>query len=571
MADHGSVDARRCGPYRRAIESFLSKPFYSIFAEADKEQLIAEHDCFRPRVDIIAILRSRPRCDVLVVGGGIHGAALARLAAFNGLRTVLLEREDYGWATSSRSSKMAHGGLRYLELLDFPQVFAGIRAREELFQSAPHLAGSHPFFVPLQRRFRGQSIKLGLGLTLYDLMARVRGPRRHCWWRPAADGIDPALLPRPEGYRYFDGLMQDARLVIEEILAARQEGALCLNHATVKSLHQRSGGEVSVGWLDNLSGEQYELVAGIVINCAGPWVAQVGRITAGPLAGRIRLSRGIHLLFDRPWNGPALCLPLGARGRYYFVWPFNGVTMVGTTEREVHEIEDDPLPRPDEVSELLGFLARDLPGAGLTKERLYYAFAGLRTLAVGSTKKSTNRLSRRHVWHYADGMLSLIGGKFTTARATAFEGLKRVADLAALPKPARLDGQAMPGALFLHERTTEFRRFAESRNVPRAIIDATIRRLGGRAILLRDRDLSMHVVGGCVLEGEIELAFGEEQAESLDDLLRRRLLLEYFPGHALDALAEIGAVISRLRPGIDLVGQERRYRARIESLQTLLD
>ncbi|MCB0310678.1 MAG: FAD-dependent oxidoreductase, partial [Bdellovibrionales bacterium] len=410
----------------------------------------AYRDLFMSRSETIARIARAPR-DILVVGGGIHGATFARLCALHGLRTVLLERSDYANATSSRTSKMAHGGLRYLQQFDFAQVFQGIRARETLYKSAAHLVSPQEFCVPVSSSSTLAKWKLAAGLTLYDLFVRDAA-RRHRWC--PIEKLDSCLHEVggeqvTGGFIFSDGIMQDVRIVLESILAARQEGALCLNHASVESLKVLKDGSTEVGWYDRLDKKTYELKVGTVVNCAGPWVAQVGQLRAAPIATRVRYSQGVHLLFDRPWEGPAIYLPLRLPGKHYFICPHWAGTLVGPTDREVNQPEADPLPTSEEVDQLLSQLAQDMPQLGLTRDKLHYCYAGTRTLPVRSQSGSTATMSRRPNWEYSSGMLNLVGGKFTTATWTVEQGFKILTKMAQVQlRKVSLRGRMLPGAAY---------------------------------------------------------------------------------------------------------------------------
>jgi glycerol-3-phosphate dehydrogenase len=524
------------------------------------------------REELTAALRQGPSCDLLVVGGGIHGAAFARLAALNGFRTVLLERDDYASGTSSRSSKMAHGGLRYLEMFDFQQVFEGIRAREDLFDTAPHLVRPWEFMIPVAKGDFFFRWKLGIGLYLYDLFVRKK-ERKHRWV-PARRTRVPIFEDRPlsGAFVYYDGLMNDARLVLENILSARRHGAYCLNYASVNSVSQGTKGKVRVAWTDQLTREEGEISAGLVVNCAGPWVSEAGGEASAGLEEKIRYSQGAHLLFHKPWTGPALFLPMEEKTRYYFVWPHFSGTMVGTTERQIQApIPQDPFPMKDEIEEILHRLEQDLPESGLDRSTLHYAFAGIRTLPLRGTKEGTSRLSRKHLWIHADGVLSLIGGKFTTAAWTVLEGLKVATRLAGLPSPLPFQKEKLPGAIGFRETVEAFQREGRSRGVPSPLLDRVVARLGSRVGRLIDQEESMEILAGTLLRGEVETAIDEDQAEGMEDLMRRRLDLEYAVGGGLEALPEILKILGMKKPDLDLNAEERKYRDRLEGLWTLLE
>jgi glycerol-3-phosphate dehydrogenase len=508
------------------------------------------------REETVALISKQQTFDIVIAGGGIHGAVLARLAAFNGMRCLLLEKNDYAWATSSRSSKMAHGGLRYLEMFDFRQVYEGIRAREDLFISASHLVKPNEFFIPIKSF--GERIQLGAGLWLYDLMLGTKA-RRHRW---VSD-------PGP-GYIYFDGIMNDARLVIENVVSARQEGALCLNYARINSTKSIPGGQVLVGWTDCLDGKHYEARAGIVVNCTGPWVPRFGRITADPSLS-VCYSQGSHLLFNKKWNGPALFMPMPGKSRYYFVWPHFAGTLVGTTEREVTDLVEDPIPSADEIEEILARLTKDLPGSGLDRSTLHYCFAGIRTLPLRSRTGDVATLSRRHRWVFKDGVLSLLGGKYTTAHWTAYEGLSHVFKMAGLSKkPSSLVGRRLPGATLFDESISAFESMAAQSSVPHTVCKRTISRLGSRVRYFNEQSGDFELIGHTLLRGELRLALEIEQTETLEDLMRRRLELEYLPGHGLDIISLVCKELIAQRPARSLDDQKKDYLSRLSKIDALL-
>ncbi len=536
-----------------------------------REGGIENVNLFSTREELLASLRKRPTCDILIVGGGIHGAAFARLSALNGLSTILLERDDYASATSSRSSKMAHGGLRYLEMFDFKQVFEGIRAREDLFGAAPHIVHPHPFLIPVPKDAPFFRWKLAAGLSLYDLFVRKK-ERRHRWLRTGEAGIPSRFREEQKGYfLYYDGLMSDVRLVLENILAARGAGARCLNYARVETIRRIGGGKVRVEWSDLAGGERLETEARTVVNCAGPWVAELGRESAF-LSERIRYSQGAHLLFHRPWDGPALFLPMEGKSRYYFVWPHFSGAMVGTTEREIAgPVMQDPVPFPDEIDEILARIDKDLPGSGLDRSTLHYAFAGVRTLPLRGSRSGTARLSRRHIWNRSGRVFTLIGGKFTTAAWTVYEGLNRLCGvLETRIKPERFRETRLPGAVGLEETAAIFREEGRRRGIDSSLLDRTLSRLGSRAGLLLRRKGWMEPIEGGLLRGEVELALEGEQAETLEDLMRRRLELEYLETHGFSSLPAILRILAERRPRLNVCDEEQCYRDRLDRIRELI-
>lgn len=509
-------------------------------------------------------------CDVLVIGGGIHGASAARLAAMAGLRVVLLERDDYAAATSSRSSKMAHGGLRYLEMGDFKQVFEGIKARDSLFNSLPHLVKPSSFLIPLSKGKVFTRGKMGIGLSIYDLFLKERSRRSR--WRPqrTLDGVALESFRKniAGAYEYTDGILRDSRLVIENIVGADRAGAACINYAEVNGL-ARSGKGVDVTWTDRISGARHETSCGVVINCAGPWV---GKFLGAGESPELRYSRGSHLLFSTPWRDPSLFLPLPEKGRYYFVWPHPTGTMVGTTEREVDSLESDPLPSADELDEMFMRLEKDIPSAGLNRASAHYCFAGVRSLpATKGGSKGVSRLSRRHIWHEDDRILSLYGGKLTTANWTAAEAVEKATTL--LGREHSLPSESIflfPGSL-THARYEELTNILVSDYRLDAVqAQEALARFGARIERMIHDSEMMKPLDGRVLRGEVVLAAEEEHLESAEDLFRRRLELEFWPDHGLPLWDSIAETISSVS-SIPLSQAElEKYRARLNRTRTLL-
>ena len=525
------------------------------------------------RTEIKSKIDKTARFDVLVVGGGIHGAAFARLAALNGLTTLLLEENDYAHATSSRSSKMAHGGLRYLELFDLAQVREGVRAREDFFEIAPHLVYPHPFLVPVSRGDYWTRIKLGVALWFYDQIVKNKS-RKHSWIPSTSDlftSFNKDQFSLSGAYQYYDGLMNDTRMVLDNIIAARQEGALCLNHARFETYNHRKDNRVSFSWRDTLNNTSHEGDAGIVVNCAGPWVPAAGRLRDNELAQHLIYSRGSHLLFSKRWNGPAMIIPLGGRGRYYFVWPHPSGTMVGTTERLTQKPESDPLPNEDEIKELMTQVRRDVSPEKIGDELPFYGFAGIRTLPLRGNTKDPSQVSRKHIWHYSGGMLSLLGGKFTTANWTVLEGLKKVYSLSGISKePVGLMNRKLPGAFILEDSIRDFNEFCRSFNLSDTLRDSCVRRLGGRVRFLQELDPSGQLISSEVLKADLDFALQVEQAETLEDIMKRRLDLEFTVKHGLDSIDAICLYLKEKRPEIDWLSQAENYKKRVLSVKELI-
>ena len=525
------------------------------------------------RAETISQLESGQVLDMVVIGGGIHGAAVARFAAAYGFKTALLEKADYSAATSSRSSKMAHGGLRYLELMDFEQVFEGIKAREEMFDNIGNLVKPEEFLIPVPAGAWFFRLKLGIGLFLYDLMVK-KGNRRHRWIprsKLTFPGFHSGRTDLMGCFVYTDGIMSDARLVVDNVVAARRYGALCLNYCEVKAMKRDDSGVSSVVARDTRTGKEITIRARLVVNCTGPWASTLAG-TLGAEPRPLKFSRGSHIIFNKAWNGPSLFLPMPGKARYYFVWPHAAGTMVGTTEREVSQVELDPLPSKDEIEEILGRLEKDIPDAGLNRESACYAFAGIRTLPIRGKDANSTVLSRKHIWTHMNGVLTLLGGKYTTATWTAFEGVKEAAQLLGKPLSketiqSREDLKRLPGSATDGEVAELERSLAGHGVAPEAqkrLLGRYGKRLGDNYLEYVDESPEK------LIELETMIALDTEQVESLEDLMRRRLELEYTEGHGEKYLPIIREVFKRMRPEVDFDKEQGEYLARMRAINTLL-
>jgi glycerol-3-phosphate dehydrogenase len=506
--------------------------------------------------------------DLIVIGGGIHGVCVAKIAAQAGLSVLLLEQHDYASGTSSRSSKMAHGGLRYLEMFDFEQVFEGIRAREALFEKLPNLVRPERFLIPIPQGDLWLRCKLGVGLRLYDLFVRSKD-RKHSWisGTPAPFGGHQKLAGC---YQYTDGLMSDSRLVFEFLLAAQSFGCCALNYAEVSQIVQQNDTSLSVSWRDLRAQRECVSRARVVLNCAGPWAPQLHPSGGDKHLPGVRYSRGSHLVFSTPWRHPSLFLPLAEKGRYYFVWPHPSGTMVGTTEREVQDLSLDPVPSVDEIDEVLARLAKDLPDALLNRDTLHYAFAGVRTLPMRDSKRGVSQLSRKHIWSSERGVLTLLGGKYTTFAWTATEGVRSALELLGgtqreLPDPLA----ALPSALSDVERAQLCEELLRQYPSHPAAIARAVQRMGNFTLRYRDRSDAWSEIAPGVLLVELLHAFELEQAETVEDIVRRRLELEATSSHGIEALSRVESLLVSWWGQEAVSEQMREFRERMSRIDAI--
>jgi glycerol-3-phosphate dehydrogenase len=466
---------------------------------------------------------------VLVVGGGINGTGIARDAAGRGLRTVLCEQHDLAAHTSSASTKLIHGGLRYLEYYDFGLVRKSLREREVVLAMAPHLAWPLRFVLPHDSHLR-PAWMIRAGLFLYDHLAvRRRLPgsetvdlRRH----PAGAPLDPRYRT---GFVYSDGWVDDARLVVANAIDVRERGGRVLTRTKCTAL--RPGGKGWIATLEHAGGGTEQVTARLVVNAAGPWVAEfLDEHTTRRAKHHPRMIQGSHVVVRRLFDHDYAYIFQAPDGRVVFAIPFErDFTLVGTTEREYEGDLAKPAIAPDEVQYLLDMVNQYF-GRSLARRDVVWTFAGLRPLLAPSTQDPKS-VTRDYVLDFdrnGPPLLSVYGGKLTTYRKLAEEVVDSVC--AALGVVAHgwtarapLPGGDLPGANFEAFRRRMARRYPW---LDRALLNRYARAYGSRMERVLEGCSSMPDLGREVLPGlmerEVEYLRREEFAVTADDILFRR-------------------------------------------------
>ncbi|HEY6089301.1 MAG TPA: glycerol-3-phosphate dehydrogenase/oxidase [Gemmatimonadaceae bacterium] len=386
--------------------------------------------------------------DLLVIGGGITGCGVARDAAMRGLRVALVERDDFASGTSGRSSRLIHGGIRYLERAQLHLVYESIRERETLLRIAPHLVTSLAFTWPIYRGARIGKIKLSAGLLAYYVLAGGRA-RRHFTL-----GVRETLEREPSletagltgGAVYFDASTDDARLTIANAIAARQNGATVVSHARVTEILQERGKAVGGVVKSQHSNATYEVRARAIVNATGVWD---NPFTADTRAHRHRGSKGAHISVprERIGNRDALTLISPVDGRVMFCLPAASQTIIGTTDTWTEESPENVHASTADVDYLLRSANAYFPLARLMREDVVSAWAGIRPLA-SAAQSNPSAVSREHaIVADGSGVINVTGGKLTTYRSMAAEVVDLVQrSLGLRPEPAPTDTVQLPGA-----------------------------------------------------------------------------------------------------------------------------
>lgn len=479
--------------------------------------------------------------DMVVIGGGITGAGVAREAARRGLKILLVEQRDYAWGTSSRSSKMVHGGLRYIAQGDIRLTWHSLTERERLLQEAPGLVTRMGYwFAHYRHKFPGRFI-FGILLMLYDLLAGVRDHR----FFPR-----PEFLKRMPGYRepdltgasrYTDALVDDSRLVLRVLDEAMADGALCLNYCKVKSLRMENGQVAGVCLLDAESGAELGVPAKLVVNATGAWADRLRE----PLAGekKVRPQRGSHVVLaaGRLPLGEAVIFTHADDKRPLFIYPWEGRTVIGTTDLDhKDDLDAEASITAQEVAYILRGVNAQFPQEKITPADVIATFSGVRPIVASGSGVNPSAERRDHVVWDDKGLVTVTGGKLTTFRLIALDVLKKA--------------QAyFPG---LDARDSKARVFRAVGIIPGTHPAADLQRLKGRFGFHVSQFLNEGLPEELValpavktLLAELRWALRYEQVVHLDDLLLRRtrlgLLLpqgaqELLPRLRAQCLGELG-------------------------------
>ncbi|HET7042595.1 MAG TPA: glycerol-3-phosphate dehydrogenase [Gemmatimonadales bacterium] len=495
--------------------------------------------------------------DLLVLGGGIVGAATARDAAMRGLRVALVERGDIGSGTSSHSSRLAHGGLRYLEHGDFRLVFEALHERGILRRIAPHLVHPLPFVFPVYRGDRVPLWKLLAGMWLYDLLAGTRNVRAHrMLGKRALLRAEPMLRERGlvGGARYWDCQVDDARLTLVTARSALAHGAAIATYTAAESLLRADGRVAGARVHDLLTGERGEIHAPVVVNATGPWSDAIRRLEdpAAPLA--LRLTKGVHVQVPRARLGhtDAVTLTSAVDGRVMFVLPWGEWSYIGTTDTDFDGTPDRIPVTDEDVTYLLRSANAAFPHAHLTEEDVVVTWAGVRPLVRNDADLTTAQVSREHsILRGSGGMLSIVGGKLTTHRRMAAQLVDRVVQelrrLDGRPRPARAptDVEPLPGGEAAD--LAPFRAAAIDSGVSAETADHLVARYGTEAqavlnLVLGDRRLAerLHPAHPAIA-AQVVHAARRELARTLDDVLTRRIHLRLETADGGAAAAALGA------------------------------
>ena len=485
--------------------------------------------------------------DVAVIGAGINGAGIARDAALRGLRVIVLDQNDMCSGCSAISSRLIHGGLRYLEYAEFPLVFESLRERITLRRLAAHLVKPIRICIPIYEGAKRGPLLIRLGMIAYDLLSIGKTvPAHDMLNRDEAIASEPGL--KHEGLRgaarYYDAQVAFAeRLVLENLLAARSAGAEICTYSKVTRIDIEHGAVKGLEYIDIVSGENKQCAADVVINAGGPWVDDVLATAGNPGKKFIGGTKGSHIIVSAFAGAPtdAYYVEAAADGRPFFIIPWNGLFLIGTTDIRYDGSLDEVRASEAEVDYLLKETNRVFPSAGLETEDIHYAYAGIRPLPRRESGPEGS-ITRKHIImknrRLARGLVSIIGGKLTTYRNLAEQAVDRIGKILSRKLPAsRTQETLLPGAY----RLDEARSVLESSLAP-ADVEAMLAVYGGRAI---EVFALLETEAASLLEAQVIFAIREEMAKTLIDIVYRRLMIGLDADQGRARYEEIATIAAR--------------------------
>jgi len=526
--------------------------------------------------------------DVVVIGGGITGAAVAYEAASKGLRVALLEKNDFGWATSAATSKLIHGGLRYLQNMEFDLVRESLRERKILLDIAPNLVHPIPFLVPGYRDSRRNKWLLRAGLTLYDLLAFDKGCTRdanqkirHHTWLSRAQVLEWEPQVRAEGMTggsiYYDcQSIYPERMTLAFVKSAVKHGALTANYAEVKGFLVAGQGRVEgVEVRDLLTGRTREVRGRLIVNCGGPWADIILQMAArGTRQHPIRRSEGIHIVTRKPRSRLAVVM-WTPRGRHFFMVPWRGLTLIGTTDKEYEGAPDAYRVTRRGIEELIQDANDSFGDGGLRYEDVVFAYGGLRPLVDEQTEGTYESSRKYEIYDNSDtgiqGLVTVEGGKYTTSRHLAARVVTLVEKKLGVPgKRSRthkefLAGCEIPDMMrFLHDLNEGYGDFSEA---TREYVGRNYGTESGEVFALARNERALAEVLNP--EGQIlaaaAYAVRAEMARTLNDILFRRTGLGNVGHPGEKVLLDVTRLAAR-----ELGWDEARQRREVEAANQAL-
>jgi glycerol-3-phosphate dehydrogenase len=498
--------------------------------------------------------------DLLIIGGGVVGTGIARDASLRKLSVVLAEQEDLSSGVTSRSSRLIHGGLRYLDTYDFGFVYKDLKEREKLLRTAPHLVHPLKFVVPNYDRSAYQRFRLKAGMILYDLLSSGKT-------LPSHQMLSSRKMAETEPSLLRDGLQGGAifydcqapfieRLCVENAIAASEKGARILTHSRVVKVEKDPSEQINISTIEDArTGKRFSVRSRLVVNAAGPWVDDVvSRLSSHAETGaKIRMTKGVHVMIPKI-NSNAVVLYALSDQRLFFVIPWLGYTLIGTTDTDYSGSPGESEATPEDERYLLNESARFIPG--IANQPVLFSYSGVRPLVRKGTKESESEVSRNYKIVTDSGtIISVLGVKITSFRIASKEVVDLVTKKLERSAPCTTDSEPLPGGRgILNFGEFEANQSAKLTgmgldedqahyllNIYGSRVDRLIEITGSRSEQL-DRICPKNPD----ITAEIFLAVKEEFAETISDFLLRRSMIGFSRCHGLDCVETVAKIMGDL-------------------------
>ncbi|XLQ10978.1 MAG: glycerol-3-phosphate dehydrogenase [cyanobacterium endosymbiont of Epithemia adnata isolate EadnSB Bon19] len=510
--------------------------------------------------------------DLIIIGGGVNGAGVARDAALRGLKTILIEKGDFACGASSWSTRLIHGGLRYLEYLEFSLVRESLREREILLRTAPHLVKPLLLTIPIYRDRSRPYWKIWAGMILYDILSADKTVPSHrmlpsAQFKQLFPSIDPDGLAG--GAQYYDAQVTYAeRLCLENILSAKAAGATVLSYVEVIHLHRQGNRITSLTCKDYWTDQEF-IVNGhdqsIVINMVGPWVDQICRLgmkdnREAPIGKTKKIggTKGSHIVV-KPFVGAlntSLYVEAKSDSRPFFIVPWDGMYLIGTTDQPFKGSLEQLKADDDEIDYLLRETNNIIPNARLSRKDIQFTYSGVRPLP-NIEGKNTGSITRKHIFfdHTKEGvtnLISLIGGKLTTYRQVGEEVVDMVFKRQGKPVPPcptedkPLPGSILPSDFRVQKVLTEYHDRVSNQTIDHLLSMYGAKTLDILALTDSEPDLAAVIVPELPdIKAQIVYAVRHELAYTLVDIMRRRTTLAIHSDYGIDLLPSLIETLSR--------------------------